>query len=79
MMNCTRATRLASESLDRPLQLHERVGLRLHLMMCSGCRCFDQQAHQLSAICKTYPGEADESRAKTQDSASSEHNATPPR
>ncbi len=70
MMNCTRATRLASESLERPLQLHERFGLRLHLMMCSGCRCFEQQAQQLSTICKAYPGETDETPTKTQDSES---------
>ncbi|HES75658.1 MAG TPA: hypothetical protein ENO09_01470 [bacterium] len=74
-MNCTRATRLVSESLERPLQLHERVGLRLHLMMCSGCRCFDEQAHKLSIICKAYPGEADESHAKTQDSSAPERDA----
>jgi len=70
MMNCTRATRLASESLERPLQLHERLGLRLHLMMCSGCRCFDEQAQQLSTMCKAYPGEVNEISAKEQDSES---------
>ncbi len=68
MMNCNRATRLTSESLERPLQRHERLGLRLHLMMCSGCRCFDQQARQLSAICKAYPGEDDTPHKPKQDS-----------
>jgi predicted anti-sigma-YlaC factor YlaD len=43
MMNCKEATRLMSEDLDRPLDWRERVALRFHLMMCSGCRNFKVQ------------------------------------
>lgn len=40
MMNCSEATRLLSESQERTLTLKERMALRLHLMMCSGCTNF---------------------------------------
>ncbi|MBK5966699.1 hypothetical protein CCR95_22125 [Thiocystis minor] len=43
MMNCKQATRLMSENLDRPLRWRERIALRLHLLMCGGCRNFKDQ------------------------------------
>ncbi|HQR70766.1 MAG TPA: zf-HC2 domain-containing protein [Burkholderiaceae bacterium] len=43
MLNCREVTRLVSESQERPLRVNERMGLRLHLMMCSGCRNFERQ------------------------------------
>lgn len=43
MMNCEQATRLASESQDRTLLVNEKLGLRLHLMMCVNCRRFNAQ------------------------------------
>ncbi len=59
-MNCTRATQLVSESLERALSRGERWQLRLHLVMCSGCRCFAEQAPQLRRLCQHYPGDTDE-------------------
>ena len=38
MLNCREASRLASESMDRPLPLRTRISLGLHLMMCRFCR-----------------------------------------
>jgi len=35
---CKQATRLQSEAMDRRLSLPERVGLRLHLLLCKWCR-----------------------------------------
>lgn len=43
MMNCQQATRLLSEAKDRPLQVKEKMALRMHLMICTGCRNFDKQ------------------------------------
>lgn len=54
MLNCREATRLLSESLDRPLTLNERMMLKLHLMMCSGCRNFDQQMGSIRQITRLY-------------------------
>ena len=39
---CHQATILASNSLDRPLSLWERIKLKLHLSMCSNCNnCYN--------------------------------------
>lgn len=43
MMNCERASQLMSQELDRPLSWRERMGLRLHLLFCDGCRNFRKQ------------------------------------
>ena len=37
MFNCREVTRLVSESLDRKLPLSERIGVRIHLLMCKLC------------------------------------------
>ena len=37
MMNCKEATQLMSQRLDRNLSFRERLGLRLHLLICRGC------------------------------------------
>ena len=43
MLNCKQASHLVSQSLDRRLSFAERFGLRLHLLICAGCRQFSQQ------------------------------------
>jgi len=47
MLNCHKATRLMSESQDRPLSLGERLSLGFHTLMCSGCRNCEKQLHFL--------------------------------
>lgn len=42
MLNCKEATRLASKALDEELTLAEKTNFAFHLMMCSGCRHFQQ-------------------------------------
>lgn len=37
MLKCKQATELMSQSLDRDLTLNERIRLKLHLFICSGC------------------------------------------
>jgi len=54
MMNCKQATALMSQALDRRLTIAERAELKLHLMMCSGCRNFGQQMHELRDITRLY-------------------------
>jgi hypothetical protein len=41
--NCREAARLQSEALDHPLGLGQRVGLRLHLVLCKWCRRYGTQ------------------------------------
>ena len=43
MPNCREVTRLVSEGLDRELPFLSRLSLRLHLVMCGGCRRFARQ------------------------------------
>ncbi len=43
MFNCKEVTRLVSESLDRELPFHQRVGLWIHLLMCRFCSRYRSQ------------------------------------
>lgn len=45
---CRNAARLLSESHDRPLQLGERMNLRVHLWMCTGCSRYARQLELLA-------------------------------
>lgn len=37
MFNCREVTRRVSESLDRKLPLSQKIGIRIHLLMCKLC------------------------------------------
>lgn len=50
MLSCKDANRLTSESLDRRLSLRARLGLRVHLLMCSGCRTASRQMMALDGL-----------------------------
>ncbi|MEJ2576812.1 MAG: zf-HC2 domain-containing protein [Gammaproteobacteria bacterium] len=43
MLNCHHATQLMSQELDRELTRRERLALRFHVMICSGCSNFRRQ------------------------------------
>ena len=47
MKNCQETSRLLSEGLDRPPAWRDRLALRLHLLMCGGCRNFAKQLRYL--------------------------------
>ena len=49
MFTCKQASKLVSQSLDRPLTWSEKVRLRLHLFICDPCRHFKQQLNTLRA------------------------------
>lgn len=50
MMTCKEAARLISEGRDRQLTFGQRVGLRLHLLMCALCRGYQQNLEMLGRI-----------------------------
>ncbi len=55
-LSCHYASRLASDSLDRPLSLWERLRLKLHLSMCSNCQNCDHDLklmHKINELIKT--------------------------
>ncbi len=43
MLSCKEVSELVSQSLDRQLSLRERLGVRVHLMMCRMCRRYRRQ------------------------------------
>ena len=54
MLNCREATRLLSESQERSLALKERMSLKMHVMMCSGCRNFGTQMDTLRKMARAF-------------------------
>jgi hypothetical protein len=54
MLNCRQATQLMSESQDRPLTNGEKLALKLHTLMCKGCRNFEQQLPVIRLIARNY-------------------------
>ena len=43
MLTCKQASKLVSQSLDRPLSWSEKMQLTLHLFICNPCTRFKQQ------------------------------------
>jgi len=43
MFKCSEVSRMVSESLDRRLPLVQRMGLRVHLLMCRFCARYRKQ------------------------------------
>jgi hypothetical protein len=56
MLKCKQATRLMSQAQDRPLSMRERIGLRMHLLMCSGCTNFNKQLDFIRSACHKMGG-----------------------
>ncbi len=52
MLNCKDVTHLVSQSLDRRLSWRERLGVRLHLMICDACARFARQMQFLRAAAR---------------------------
>jgi hypothetical protein len=47
LVNCKAITRVVSEAMDRPLPLHRRAWMWMHLMMCRNCSEFRNQLQLL--------------------------------
>jgi len=57
MLSCKQATRLMSESMDRPLTRGEKMALRIHTWICRGCRCAQDQFATLRTMSRAWiPG-----------------------
>ena len=50
VLSCRESARLASQAQDGRLPWPRRVALRLHLMMCAGCRAYSRQLRSLTAL-----------------------------
>jgi len=60
MLNCHDATRLMSEAQERELSLMERMSLKFHVSMCSGCKNFKEQMSTLRTMSRNYRKRNDE-------------------
>jgi predicted anti-sigma-YlaC factor YlaD len=56
MLTCQQASQLLSEQMDGELPLRQRMGLRLHLMVCEGCHNLEKQFSLLRSFSRTYRG-----------------------
>lgn len=54
MLNCKQATGLMSQEQDRPLSLSERLALRLHVWICTGCTNYRRQLRVLRVACRRF-------------------------
>jgi hypothetical protein len=43
MFSCKNVTQMLSESLDRKLPFYQRIGMRVHLIMCKLCSRYKEQ------------------------------------
>lgn len=59
MLTCRRVTELLSQAQEHPLSLRDRAALRMHTMMCDGCRNFGRQMDMLRKISRSYAPSAD--------------------
>jgi hypothetical protein len=60
MLNCQKATRLYSEAQERELSLKENMSLKMHVMMCSGCRNFGKHMYTIRQAMRAFAEGADE-------------------
>lgn len=51
--SCKEVSELVSQAQDRPLSLHEKFGLYVHLPLCQGCRNFSRQVAFLRAAVRS--------------------------
>jgi len=54
MLKCKEVTHLLSEAQDRELSLPQRLQLKMHLAMCTGCRNYKGQMAFLRQACHSY-------------------------
>jgi len=54
MLSCKEVTTLCSQEMERPLHWREKILLRLHVMMCSGCTNFRQHMKTLRQTMHMY-------------------------
>ncbi|WP_210433552.1 zf-HC2 domain-containing protein [Zobellella endophytica] len=67
MLNCRQATQLMSESQERALTTGEKLALKLHTLMCRGCRNFERQLPVIRRIARRYADRPDNGNLQKED------------
>ncbi len=52
VLKCKDASQLQSQAYERRLNAMERIGLKVHLLICKGCRGFNQQLNLIHQACR---------------------------
>ena len=69
-LHCRHATRLISQSMERPLRRGERIALGFHLFVCKWCRRYRWQLRMMQRIIREFASiEATGSNARLPDAA----------
>jgi hypothetical protein len=55
--NCKEASRLQSEAMHRPIPFPQRMGLRIHLLLCNWCRRYGKNIRFLKEVAEDSQGE----------------------
>ncbi len=55
MLNCKDMTKLISDSLEHQVPFRRRMEMRLHIMMCTLCRNFRENAMLLRKVARSSP------------------------
>ncbi len=58
MLSCKEVSLLLSRSCDQSLTWRERLGVRLHLLYCEGCRRLEKQLRFLRAAVRRFAASA---------------------
>lgn len=54
MDNCKKISKMMSDATDRDLTLWERLRIRVHILMCTGCSQFARQLQILRAVSRAF-------------------------
>jgi hypothetical protein len=54
MLSCQQTSLIVSQSYDRRLLWRERIGIRLHLMLCAACANFKRHMDFLRTALRSY-------------------------
>jgi hypothetical protein len=72
MLSCKDTTRLISLSMDTSLPIVQRIGLRLHVLVCKGCALYEGQLHLVREILRRPDAAWDRSGDRTDEILSDE-------
>lgn len=60
MLSCKETAQLVSQSYDRRLSWRERLGVRLHMVICDACSHFRRQMDFLRRVTRRFTQEQEE-------------------
>jgi len=65
IFDCSEISRLVSDSMDRKLSLYQRLGIRIHLMMCRYCARYRNQLFFLRKTIRFHSATAADEKPST--------------